>query len=169
MRKVPRRGWQQLSAGAGAKGPRRYDWAAVDLIPTHSAGTCQLLIRRNRTTGQVAYYRCFSPRPVALPALVRVAGTRWKIEETCQAGKGLAGLDEHQVRRHTPWLRWVTLAMLAHAFLAVTLCPPHPRTTNATIARTGPYGVVDTRPAPATATTADARPQHEDPQLRTEY
>lgn len=33
MRKVPRRGWQQLSAGAGAKGPRRYDWAALDLIP----------------------------------------------------------------------------------------------------------------------------------------
>jgi hypothetical protein len=31
-----------------------------------------------------------------------------------------AGLDEHQVRRWTSWHRWVTLAMLAHAFLAVT-------------------------------------------------
>ncbi|GAA0475621.1 hypothetical protein GCM10010361_45060 [Streptomyces olivaceiscleroticus] len=92
---MPRRGWQQLSAGAGAKGPRSYDWAAVDLIPTHSAGTCRLLIHRNRTTGEVAYYRCFSPRPVPLPALVRVAGTRWRVEETLQAGKGLAGLDEH--------------------------------------------------------------------------
>jgi hypothetical protein len=105
--------------------PRRYDWAAVNLIPTHSAGTCQLLIRRNRTTGEVAYYRCFSPRPVPLPALVRVAGTRWRIEETFQATKGLAGLDEHQVRRHTPWLRWVTLAMLAHAFLAVIRADEH--------------------------------------------
>jgi hypothetical protein len=57
MRKVPRRGWQQLSAGAGAKGPRRYDWAAVDLIPTHSAGTCQLLIRRNRTTGLLPLFQ----------------------------------------------------------------------------------------------------------------
>ncbi|MFF7978521.1 IS701 family transposase [Streptomyces sp. NPDC007901] len=125
MRKVPRHGWQQLSAGAGAKGPRRYDWTAVDLIPTHSAGTCQLLIRRNRTTGEVAYYHCFSPRPVPLPALVRVAGTRWRIEETFQAAEGLAGLDEHQVRRHTPWLRWVTLAMLAHAFLAVIRADEH--------------------------------------------
>ncbi|GAA2238277.1 hypothetical protein GCM10010104_36650 [Streptomyces indiaensis] len=35
-----------------------------------------------------------------------------------QAGKGLAGLDEHQVRRYVSWSRWVTLAMLAHAFLA---------------------------------------------------
>jgi hypothetical protein len=52
--------------------------------------------------------------------LVRVAGRRWTVEETFQAGKGLTGLDEHQVRRWTSWHRWVTLAMLAHAFLAVT-------------------------------------------------
>jgi hypothetical protein len=41
------------------------------------------------------------------------------VEETFQAGKGLTGLDEHQVRRWTSWHRWVTLAMLAHAFLTV--------------------------------------------------
>jgi hypothetical protein len=33
--------------------------------------------------------------------------------------KGLTGLDEHQVRRSTSWHRWVTLAMLAHAFVTV--------------------------------------------------
>src|SRR6476659_5555682 len=33
--------------------------------------------------------------------------------------KGLTGLDQHQVRRWTSWHRWTTLAMLAHAFLAV--------------------------------------------------
>jgi hypothetical protein len=43
----------------------------------------------------------------------------WQIEETFQTGKGLAGLDEHRVRRYPSWARWVTLAMLAHAFLAV--------------------------------------------------
>jgi hypothetical protein len=32
----------------------------------------------------------------------------------------LTGLDEHQVRRWTSWHRWTILAMLAHAFLAVT-------------------------------------------------
>ena len=58
--------------------------------------------------------------PVALAALVKIAGLRWTIEENIQAGKGLAGLDEHQVRRFTSWSRWVTLAMLAAAFLAVT-------------------------------------------------
>lgn len=49
------------------------------------------------------------------------------MEETFQAGKGLAGLDEHQVRRFTSWSRWVTLAMLAHAFLAVVRADEHAR------------------------------------------
>ncbi|MFD5113021.1 IS701 family transposase [Streptomyces sp. NPDC058391] len=116
--KVPKRAWQKLSAGAGAKGHRFYDWAVIDLAEPRS-GSRQLLIRRSRTTGELAYYRCFSPDPAPLTALVRVAGSRWRVEETFQPGKGLAGLDEHQVRRYTSWSRWVTLAMLAHAFLAV--------------------------------------------------
>ncbi|GFH34027.1 hypothetical protein SCWH03_02320 [Streptomyces pacificus] len=49
------------------------------------------------------------------------------MEETFQAGKGLAGLDEHQVRRFTSWSRWVTLVMLAHAFLAVVGADEHAR------------------------------------------
>jgi hypothetical protein len=49
------------------------------------------------------------------------------VEETFQAGKGLAGLDEHQLRRYTSWSRWVTLAMLAHAFLAVVRADEHAR------------------------------------------
>jgi hypothetical protein len=49
------------------------------------------------------------------------------VEEDFQAGKGLAGLDEHQVRRWASWHRWVTLAMLAAAFLAVTTATEHTR------------------------------------------
>ena len=33
--------------------------------------------------------------------------------------KELVGLDQHQVRRWRSWHRWTTLAMLAHAFLAM--------------------------------------------------
>jgi hypothetical protein len=51
--------------------------------------------------------------------LVNVAGQRWRTEENFQAAKGLAGLDEHQVRRWNSWYRWTTLAMLAIAFLIV--------------------------------------------------
>lgn len=68
--------------------------------------------RRNRSSGELAFYRCYSASPVPLATLMRVARRRWTVEETFQAAKGLAGLDEHQVRRLTSWRRWVTLAML---------------------------------------------------------
>ena len=54
-----------------------------------------------------------------------MAGQRWRIEESFQAGKGLAGLDEHQVRRWTSWRRWTLLAMIAHALLAVVAAREH--------------------------------------------
>jgi SRSO17 transposase len=116
---LPARSWQQRSAGAGTKGPRWYSWALV-AITTGDPGNRWLMIRRNDTTGEIAYYRCYSPTPVTLTTLVRVAGQRWKIEESFQTAKGQAGLDEHQVRRWCSWHRWSTLAMLAMAFLAVT-------------------------------------------------
>ncbi len=86
-----------------------------------------MLIRRNRSSGELAFHRCYSPHPVPLTALVRVAGSRWRVEEFFQSGKGLAGLDEHQVRRFGSWTRRVTLTMLAHAFLAVVRADGHAR------------------------------------------
>lgn len=69
-------------------------------------------------TDELAFYLCWSPGEVALSALVRVAGTRWFIEECFQAAKGQVGLDHYQVRHWTSWHRHITLAMLAPAFLA---------------------------------------------------
>lgn len=119
LAQVPASAWQTRSAGAGAKGLRLYEWAWVDLVPERS-GHAHLLARRNRRTGELAYYLTWTTAPVPLQTLVTVAGMRWKIEETFQGAKELAGLDEHQVRTWTSWHRWVTLAMLAYAFLAVT-------------------------------------------------
>jgi len=131
LKQVPARAWQQISCGKGAKGHRRYDWAFLRLdhdhgpAPGEQAGRHWLLVRRNRKTGELAYYRCYTPRPVPLAVLVGVAGRRWTIEERFQTGKGLVGLDQHQVRRWRSWYRWVTLAMLAHAFLVVAALTEH--------------------------------------------
>jgi SRSO17 transposase len=114
---LPKAAWQRLSAGPGAKGQRYYDWAWVGL--TAESGHHWLLIRRQLRHGELAFYRCYSPNPVRLGELVHVAGRRWTIEESFQAAKGLAGLDDHQVRRWLAWRRWTLLAMLAHALLAV--------------------------------------------------
>ena len=95
-----------------------------------------LLVRRSLTSGELAFYVCAGPASLPLVALVKVAGTRWRVEESFQAAKGLCGLDEHQVRRWRSWYRWVTLAMLAYAFLVVTA-----RTERA--CRPAPPGVVE--------------------------
>jgi SRSO17 transposase len=52
--------------------------------------------------------------------LVRVAGTRWAIQDGHQQAKGEVGLDRCEVRRWPGWYRHITLALLAHAFLVVT-------------------------------------------------
>lgn len=115
---LPRRAWQRISSGQGAKGHRYYDWAFVTLhlAADKHDGHHWLLIRRNRTTGELAFYRCWSPLLVPLRHLVGVAGRRWSIEESFQATKTGLGLDQHQHRRWRAWHRWTSLVIAAHAF-----------------------------------------------------
>jgi len=107
---IPARAWQKHSAGAGAHGPRLYSWAWFRLLTEDDTdtGIHHLLIRRNGTTGEHAYLRCYSPRPVPLRTLVAVAGQRWRIEESFQAAKILVGL------RSTPGPPLDVLAPLDH-------------------------------------------------------
>lgn len=127
---LPTRAWQRLCAGPGAKGHRYYDWAWVDLPNTAGqSGYRWLLLRRNRRTGELAFYRCYSPGSVGLPVLVRVAGRRWTIEQSFQTSKGQTGLDEHQVRTWKSWYRWTTLVLLAHLFLAIATAHARARPT----------------------------------------
>jgi SRSO17 transposase len=76
--RIPTREWQQHSCGPGAKGPRDYLWAWVTTAASPGEHWW-LLIRRNRTTGELAFYLCWSPRTVPLHTLVTVAGSRWSI------------------------------------------------------------------------------------------
>jgi SRSO17 transposase len=115
-------GWTRLSAGDGAKGPRLYDWARVPIRPLREPGWAHwLLVRRSLADPtELAYYVCFCPADTPLAELVRVAGTRWAIEECFESAKGQVGLDQYEVRRWTGWYRHITLALLAHAYLTVT-------------------------------------------------
>jgi SRSO17 transposase len=116
---LSKRAWNRYSAGDGAKGRRDYDWAWVAMIPPadEATGFHWLLIRRRISDGELAFYRCHAPTRVGLPALVRVAGTRWAVECCFQNAKGAVGLDQHQVRRWDSWHRYTTLVMLAAAIL----------------------------------------------------
>ena len=119
-REVPKGGWTRLSAGDGAKGPRLYDWACVPFRGAGEGWQKALLIRRAlEKPDELSFYLTLAPEGTELATLVQVAGTRWTIEACFEAAKGEVGLDEYEVRSWTGWHRHVTLAMLAHAYLAV--------------------------------------------------
>jgi len=119
---IPAAEWERLSAGEGAKGPRVYDWARVPIRALPEPGwDYWLLVRRSLADPtDLAYYVCFCPAGTPLTELVRVAGTRWAIEESFESAKGEVGLDHYEVRRWPGWYRHITLALLAHAYLTVT-------------------------------------------------
>jgi SRSO17 transposase len=112
----------------GSKGLRVFDWAAATLPEdgTEPAGWCRyLLVRWSLTRNakdelELAYYLCCAPAGTPDEELIRVAGSRWAIEECFQTAKNETGLDHGQVRRYDAWYRHIALAILAHAYLAVT-------------------------------------------------
>ena len=118
---VEESGWVRLSAGNGAKGPRVYDWALIKIRPLREPGKGYWLLARRSIAHpeELAWYVCFGPAETSLEELVRVAGIRWAIEECFEEAKGRVGLDQYEVRKWEGWYRHITLAMLAHAYLAV--------------------------------------------------
>src|SRR5262245_5854413 len=121
---APAQAWKRLSAGDGAKGPRRYDWALATLPIARepSAGFERwLLIRRSITDPtDLAYYLCFGPAGTTIGQLVRVAGARWAVQASSASANNEPGLDHYPGRLYDAWHRHITLAMLAAAYLAVT-------------------------------------------------
>src|SRR4051812_29867291 len=118
---LPQEAWQRLSAGAGAKGERFYDWARIRLMrPQQPPWEHWLLVRRPPSKpDKLAYYVVFSPADTTLATLARIAGRRWAVEECFEVAKQEVGLADYEIRSRHGWYRHVTLAMLALAFLAV--------------------------------------------------
>jgi SRSO17 transposase len=118
---LPSQGWQTLSAGRGSKGERTYDWLCIELsAPPQQGWKRSLLIRRSTSDpSELTGYIVFARAATTLVELVRVAGTRWTVEESIQTAKGEVGLDHYEVRSFTGWYRHMSLAMWASAFLSV--------------------------------------------------
>lgn len=119
--RIAAQAFRSVEVGPGAKGPRLYRWARVELHPAPGDGTRSWLLVRRSTSDPTerAFYLARAPRETSTADLARVAGVRWAIEETFQTAKGEVGLDHYQVRRYDGWYRHITLSMLAHAYLAV--------------------------------------------------
>ena len=119
---VPADAWAEISVGAGTKGPRVFDWAALRINHPHGPAWQRfLLLRRSRTKAEeITAYLVFGPADTTLEEMACVAGRRWAIEESFAQSKSEVGLDQYEVRSWTGWHRHMTLAMTAQALLAVT-------------------------------------------------
>jgi SRSO17 transposase len=117
---MPEEAWRRLSAGAGTKGERLFDWARVRLVRLQEPPWEHwLLVRRSiADPADLAYFVVFGPATARLIDLARVAGRRWSVEECFEAAKQEVGLADYEVRSWHGWHRHVTLAMLALAVLA---------------------------------------------------
>mgnify|MGYP002718814034 FL=1 len=139
---IPDQDWVRLSAGAGTKGPRLYDWAylplatlradALDAALDQSLWTRGLLVRRSLSDGALAYFTTWCPAGTPVEKLVIVEGRRWAIEDAFETAKTELGLAHNESRSWHGWHRHVSLVMLAFAMLArvrhLANSPP-PKTT----------------------------------------
>jgi len=141
--------WQRLSAGEGAKGARLHDWAYCELADLEAdeyddtrsgLWTRGLLIRRNISDGDLAFFTTWCPAGTSIQTLVAVEGHRWAIEDSFETAKNEFGLDHNESRSWHGWHRHVSLVMLAFAMMAAiryranNVTPPkRPRVTKARI------------------------------------
>jgi SRSO17 transposase len=118
---LPEDGWARLRAGDGAKGARWYDWRWLPLADPMDASWRRWLLVRRRVSDptELRGYVVFAPQDTTLAKVVRVAGSRWVIEQLFEAAKGEVGLDHDEVRSWTGWYRHITLALWALALLMV--------------------------------------------------
>lgn len=126
---LPEERYVRLSAGAGTKGPRLFDWVYLELadLDPEEVGapaglgiwTRGLLVRRRPADGALAFFTTWCPLGTSLETLVRVEGRRWAIEDAFETAKTELGLDHNETRSWHGWHRHVSLVMLAFALLAV--------------------------------------------------
>jgi SRSO17 transposase len=114
--------WQRLAVHLGEKGPIEYDWACARVIDSRQRLPTEevwLLARRSVSKpSEVAYYLSNAEADTSLATLAHVASSRYTIEQCFEEAKDDVGLDHYEVRTWPSWHRFITLAMMALAWLA---------------------------------------------------
>ena len=124
---LPENTWVSVPPDEPFSGARDWEWACVELSEDGLARTRRWLLVRRRPDDpdEVSYYQAYGPRDTPVEELVGVCQSRWRVEECFAQAKGEVGLDQYEVRRWDAWHRYVTLCLLAHAFLVVIRSAAH--------------------------------------------
>jgi SRSO17 transposase len=101
---------------------RPWEWTCLVLAADPKKGMSRwLLVRRGTDDPEdIAFYQAYGPEDTSVEELVRICQERWAIEVAFEEAKGEIGMDHYEVRKWGAWHRYVTLCLLAHAFLVVT-------------------------------------------------
>ena len=119
--RLPDEAWSSAPTAARGGEASGQQWVCLTLAGADASGMGRwLLVRRDAADpGELAYHLAYGPAGTTSAELVRVCDVRWPIEEGFAQAKGELGLDQYEVRRWVAWHRFVTLGLLAHAYLVI--------------------------------------------------
>jgi SRSO17 transposase len=116
--------WQVLQLREGAKGPLAFQFARVRVWAMRHkkpGPPVWLVVRRSLAEKpEVKYYVSDADESTPLETLALVTGTRWRVEEFFEDGKGDFGMSDYEARAWTSWHHHMTMVALAHLFMTTT-------------------------------------------------
>lgn len=117
IKRVPTEAWRRVCWAQGTKGPLAARFTALRVRPTNNR-ECWLLCERPLVThGERKAYLLNLPAAASLKDLVRVARSRWPIEQQYRELKDELGLDHFEGRSYRGWNHHAALAALTYTFL----------------------------------------------------
>lgn len=117
---LPEEAWAPVATEEDPNGRHPWEWVCLVLSGDSRRGTRRWLLgRRSRDDpDDLAFYQAYGPeKKTPVGELVRICQARWAVEEGFAEAKGEVGLDHYEVRKWKAWHRYVTLSLLAHAYL----------------------------------------------------
>jgi SRSO17 transposase len=116
-KRVPKSAWQRVCWGQGTKGPLAARFVALRVRPARSRGERWLLCERSLTDDERKYYLLNLDATAALADLVRLARSRWPIEQQYREFKDELGFDHFEGRTLRGWTHHAVLTAMAFTFL----------------------------------------------------
>jgi SRSO17 transposase len=121
---LPASAWQVLQLRPGAKGPLAFAFAVVRVwaVRHRQPGpACWLVLRRSlEADAEVKYYLSNAPADESPETMALVTGTRYRVEEFFEEGKGYLGMAQYEARAWSSWHHHMSLVALAHLFVTLT-------------------------------------------------
>ena len=121
------KGWKKVRWREGSKGWLESRFLALRVQPSHGFvdgepphNEVWLLVQWPEGEKEPSqYFFCDLPPTLPLRRLVRIAKSRWKIEQDYLQFKEELGLDHYEGRNWAGWHHHVSMVMMAHAFLTL--------------------------------------------------